>query len=142
VSFGFITRRLRKLNWLRPPPDPRAVLGRRGERIAARYLRRRRHDILARNFQSPAGEVDLICADGAELVFVEVKSRADFLSIEQDAAAQAEQWLRILRSAQFFAARYRTPDRPMRFDLVTVEWPSRGRPKVDHFREAYRPWRR
>lgn len=142
MNFGFITKKLRKLNWLRPPPDPRQVLGRRGERIAARYLRRRRHDVLARNFQCPAGEVDLICADGAELVFVEVKSRADFLSIEHDAAAQTEQWERIFRSARFFAARYRTPNRPMRFDLVTVEWPARGRPTIEHFPDAYHPSQR
>ncbi|MBI4601734.1 MAG: YraN family protein, partial [Planctomycetes bacterium] len=48
-------------------------LGRRGERAAARHLRRQGLRILARNVREGRGEIDLVALDGATLVFVEVK---------------------------------------------------------------------
>ncbi|MBN1441092.1 MAG: YraN family protein [Planctomycetes bacterium] len=62
------------LDWLRRRRRG-AALGRRGERIAARYLRRRGMRILARNVRMSPGEIDLVALDGGSLVFVEVKSR-------------------------------------------------------------------
>ena len=48
--------------------------GRRGERHAARWLRRRGLRILARNVRTPAGEIDLLAREGSWLVVVEVKT--------------------------------------------------------------------
>ncbi|MBP5618294.1 MAG: YraN family protein, partial [Clostridia bacterium] len=50
--------------------------GERGEKLAARYLRRKGYRILERNFQTRFGEIDLIARKGDQLVFVEVKTRA------------------------------------------------------------------
>src|SRR5829696_5629567 len=58
--------------------DPRHRLGREGERLAARFLRKHGYKILYRNFRAPhGGEADLVCRDkGTDtLVFVEVKTR-------------------------------------------------------------------
>jgi len=114
-------------------------LGRRGERLAANFLRRKRHRVLVRNYRCPAGEVDLVCSDGRTLVFVEVKTRADFLAQEPNASATKDQWNRVCRAAQYFGDRFRTGPRPFRFDLVTVECPQRGAPRIDHFLDAFRP---
>jgi len=61
---------------------PTQALGRRGEDLAHRYLRRRGFVIVARNYRLSSGdaEADLIAWEGEALVFVEVKSResADF----------------------------------------------------------------
>lgn len=51
-------------------------MGRLGEGVAARFLRRRGLSILARNVRAGRGEVDLIAREGNTLVFVEVKSRS------------------------------------------------------------------
>ena len=59
-------------------------LGRRGEKLAAKALKRAGMKILARNYRCPAGEADLIALDrstrrqsGAEtIVFAEVKTRS------------------------------------------------------------------
>ena len=51
-------------------------LGARGEKLAARYLRRQGFKILYRNFRGRrGGEIDLVCRDRDTLVFVEVKTR-------------------------------------------------------------------
>ena len=49
-------------------------LGRLGEELAARALRRAGWRVLARRLRTPWAEVDLVAVDGAELVCVEVKA--------------------------------------------------------------------
>ena len=58
------------------PPDPRAALGRRGERAAAWFLRLRGYRILGRNLRFPHGEIDIVARRGGIVAFVEVRTRA------------------------------------------------------------------
>jgi len=51
------------------------ALGERGEKFAARYLRRQGYKILVRRFKGRGGEIDLVCRHKDWLVFVEVKTR-------------------------------------------------------------------
>ncbi len=50
-------------------------IGTLGEEIAAEFLKSIGYDIVERNFTVKGGEIDIIAADGATLVFVEVKTR-------------------------------------------------------------------
>ncbi|MCF7836738.1 YraN family protein [Candidatus Gracilibacteria bacterium] len=49
--------------------------GNDGEILAKKFLENRGLEILATNFHSKDGEVDLICRDGSKILFVEVKAR-------------------------------------------------------------------
>jgi putative endonuclease len=94
--------------------------------------------VLARNYQSPAGEIDLIFRFGPALVFVEVKTRSAFGPKDRRQAAELVQWSRIDHAARYFVARYRIQPCPMRFDLVTVEWTDAARrPCIEHVPGAY-----
>src|SRR3954471_2535231 len=55
--------------------DPRRSRGALGERIAADHLEHRGYRIVARNFRTRYGELDLVAADDRALVFCEVKTR-------------------------------------------------------------------
>jgi|SRR4051812_208536 putative endonuclease len=55
--------------------DPRRSLGERGERLAAEHLERAGYTILATNFRTRFGELDLVAVDHRCLVFCEVKTR-------------------------------------------------------------------
>ena len=59
----------------RAPVEDRAALGRWGEDLAARELRRRGYDVLERNQRVGRGEVDLVARQGETVVLVEVKTR-------------------------------------------------------------------
>ena len=88
------------------------MLGRRGEKIAADYLRRNGFRLLYKNFRSKrGGEIDLVCRDRHEntLVFVEVKTRTtDAFGPPHEGVTHAQQdriirgakeWLRLLDRA-------------------------------------------
>src|SRR3954454_22264863 len=55
--------------------DQRRKHGELGERIAEEHLQHRGYSIVARNFRTRHGELDLIAADSRSLVFWEVKTR-------------------------------------------------------------------
>jgi putative endonuclease len=56
--------------------QPKDVLGREGEQLAADFLTAAGLQILARNWRCEAGEIDIVALDAATLVIVEVKTRS------------------------------------------------------------------
>lgn len=60
--------------------DLRRIFGNKAEDLAAKFLREKGLKIIAKQYKSKFGEIDLIALDGGEVVFVEVKARrtADF----------------------------------------------------------------
>jgi putative endonuclease len=100
----------------------RVSLGNRGETIACAELQRRGYAIVARQFRTRAGEIDIIARDGMTLVFVEVRTRAS-----HDAGTAAESVTRrkrdqIGRMAAAYLGTHGTSPEPCRFDVVTVEF--------------------
>jgi putative endonuclease len=55
--------------------DPRTAFGLAGERAAEAELVRAGFRVVARNQRTRFGEIDLVCRDRDEYVFVEVKTR-------------------------------------------------------------------
>jgi putative endonuclease len=113
----------------------RQLLGDRGEREAARWLRRQGFRILARGYRTPRGEIDLIARDGDTLVFIEVKTRRHG---EPTEAVTEEKQRRLSLAAVQFLHRHRLLDQRSRFDVVAVVWPDASRaPTVEHYRNAF-----
>jgi putative endonuclease len=111
-------------------------LGRRGERAAARHLRRAGYRLLARNFRAAGAEIDLIAADGATIVFVEVKTRVGIASGRPEEAVDARKQERIRRAAEVYLGRHRAGDRPVRFDVIAIT--GRGfRRRLELFKDAF-----
>ncbi len=53
------------------------ILGKQGEKESERYLRKNNYEIIERNFNSKHGEIDIIAKEKNEMVFIEVKTRAN-----------------------------------------------------------------
>ena len=104
----------------------RQAQGREWERAALRYLKRRGLKKVEENFRCKGGEIDLIMRDGATLVFVEVRQRADVDHGGAAASITPAKIRRLVRAAEFYLLRFPvTP--PCRFDVVAfdgeqVEW--------------------
>jgi putative endonuclease len=99
------------------------LLGREGERVAARHLRRNGYKILYRNFRAPhGGEVDIVCRDKtcATLVFIEVKTRSSLAFGAPVEAVTREKQKLIARGALAWLELLGNPDILFRFDIVEV----------------------
>lgn len=88
---------------------------------------------MTRNYRCGVGELDLVTVDGDTIVFVEVKTRSSDSAQDLHEAVRHVQWVRIERAARQFLHERTTKDHPCRFDLVTVLWPARGSPTIEHF---------
>ncbi len=96
-------------------------LGRRGEALAAKYLRRIGFKVLYRNFRAPrGGEVDIVCRDGRELVFIEVKTRSTRDYGSPASAVDREKQALIARGALAWLRLLDNPDLVFRFDIMEV----------------------
>src|SRR5262245_31627517 len=107
---------------VRPP----LTLGQRGERAAARYLKRLGYRIVARGERPGAGrgELDLVAVDDRTVVFVEVKTRLSHEAGHPAEAVDREKQRRLSIAALAFLRRHGLLDYPARFDVVAVTWPT------------------
>src|SRR5579863_2188897 len=118
---------LSALDWLRHTRRRKTwtatqTMGRRGEDLAHRFLRRRGFVIVARNYRLDAGdgEADIIAREGESLVVVEVKTRETDAFGPPDRAIGEEKFRHMLRVAREYSSKTNTPWEHVRFDVVTV----------------------
>jgi putative endonuclease len=116
----------------------RRWFGSRSERAAARFLRRLGWRILARTHTGPHGEIDLIAADGACVVFVEVRSTGAAGAERPAESVDAAKQRRLTEAALDYLRRRRLLDHPARFDVLALSWPAERRePLIVHHRQAF-----
>ena len=85
-----------------PQDVHKKVLGKKGERLVAEYLKKQGCKILKKNFVTPFGEADLIVQDGEEIAFVEVKTRtSDYYGLPKESVTKDKQ-RRYLLIAKFY----------------------------------------
>ncbi len=116
------------------------MLGRRGEDLAARFLRREGFKILYRNFRARGGgEVDLVCRDRKlnTLVFLEVKTRTSTDFGRPADAVKADKRQLISRGALAWLRLLDNPDILFRFDIVEVLVGQNGEPQITLIRDAF-----
>jgi len=94
--------------------------GSEAEERAARFLAAQGLAIVARNYRTRMGEIDLIARDGPILVFVEVRLRASEACGGAAASIGPRKQQRIAAAAQQYLARL-AYEPPCRFDVVTLE---------------------
>ncbi len=109
-------------------PTARRHLGDAGERYAARLLEGRGHAIVARQWRCPAGELDLVTLDGAELVFVEVRTRRGDRFGTPEESIDGRKGARLLALGEHFLhAHPEHEGRIWRVDLVALVLDGAGR---------------
>ena len=94
--------------------------GERAEAIAGEFLERHGLAIVARNFRTRHGEIDLVARDGETLVFVEVRlrSREDFGGAGASVTAKKRERL-VAAALAYLAGLGREP--PCRFDAILLD---------------------
>ncbi|MBC8316434.1 MAG: YraN family protein [Desulfobulbaceae bacterium] len=98
----------------------RLSLGKKGEKEARVFLEKSGYKIVASNYRTRSGEIDLIARDREVLVFVEVKTRSNTMFGSALEAITPRKQRQISKVAAEYLARYGFTDSPARFDVVAV----------------------
>jgi putative endonuclease len=100
-------------------------LGTLGEKIACRQLKRAGYKIVAANYRSPLGEIDLIARKKGCLVFVEVKCRhGNDFGVPEEAVTAAKR-RKLIQVAEYYIQHESPKECDWRIDVVAVELDAR-----------------
>ena len=108
--------------------------GSSGERIAEEYLKKEGYDILARNFRTRLGEIDIVASKGEYLVFVEVKARkSEAYGFPSESVTYAKQRKISMVASQYIKLNM-SFGAAVRFDVIEV-YLTEGR--INHIENAF-----
>ena len=100
----------------------KSSLGREGETWAAEALEKKGMEILARNFRSRTGEIDIIAREADTIVFVEVKTWSHYGIEDLGLGINAKKQRRIIETAKYFLMEHREyKGMGVRFDVVFIK---------------------
>ena len=123
----------------RKPAAPKtAETGKAGERLAVRALKRAGYRVLATNWRTRGGEIDIVAEQNGTIVFVEVKTRRSDSFAAPELAVNSKKRRKLARAAWRFLERNSATERDCRFDIVSIlNEPESGRPKVEIIPNAF-----
>lgn len=110
-----------------------------GEALAAEYLQNKKYKIIASNYRSRYGEIDLIAVNKKSIVFVEVKLRrsAQFASAFEHVDVYKQN--RIRTTASIYLSQNQSELQP-RFDVIEIYAPDGVdtlKPRINHMEGAF-----
>jgi putative endonuclease len=112
-----------------PEPTQTQLVGDAGEDLACALLKRKGYRILGRNLELRFTEIDILAEapDRDTVVFVEVKTRtrredAEVESLAAELAVDDEKRVLLVRGARHLARANQWYRRPLRIDVVAVEY--------------------
>ncbi|MDD2717794.1 MAG: YraN family protein [Candidatus Wallbacteria bacterium] len=113
--------------------NSRKELGEHGEHRASEYIRELGFSLVAENFRSRFGEIDLIVSCGEQLVFVEVKTRKTAFGMDPGFLVNRAKQQRIKKTALYFIAIHpEYQNYNFRFDVINIiDW------KIEHLENAF-----
>ena len=107
--------------------------------MAAAFLEGLGYRIAARNFRLRAGEIDIVAWDGATLVFVEVKTKAQQQFGQPEEMVTRRKQLTLERVAMAYIQRGAHAGVDVRFDVIAVQMQPRRAADITHFPAAFSP---
>jgi putative endonuclease len=109
-------------------------VGRRGEDLAHRHLRRNGFTVVALNWRPPqgGGEIDIVAREDDLLVFVEVKSRTSGEWSAPERAINTDKIHALRRAARDYTRRAGADDSRIRFDAILITGT-----QLEHLRDAF-----
>jgi putative endonuclease len=118
--------------------NDRQKLGKKGEDLAVDFLRKKKYEILDRNWRYSRSELDIIAKFDSKLVFVEVKAkRSDaYLPPEMNVGPQKRRTIIDAANRYMEAFNY---EGEIRFDIISVLIHGKAGHTVTHFEDAFFP---
>lgn len=113
------------------------ALGKKGEKIAVDYLKKKGYRIVERGYRLFRGELDIIAYDQETLVFAEVKTRAGTEFGHPEEAVTPAKQNQIKRIAQGYLMERGLGDPNCRFDVLAILINGDDNAVITHFEDAF-----
>lgn len=110
--------------------------GRKSERLAAEFLKRKGYHIIETNYRSEMGEIDIIAKDKGTIVFVEVKARNTSRFGSPKGAVTPAKQRKISMAALNYLKRSGQTEASARFDVVAIDTAS-GKMNIEVVKNAF-----
>lgn len=96
--------------------------GTAGEEYAASVLEKEGYSIIAKNYRSKSGEIDIVAVDGESIVFIEVKSWRVYQLDDLAYVIGREKRRRIIETSMVFLSKHREySNYAVRYDVVFLD---------------------
>ncbi len=112
-------------------------LGRLGEDIAQKYLRKKKFRVVSKGYRLYRGEIDLIAYEGKTLVFVEVKTRSQGALGFPEESVDRQKQRQIRKIAEGYLALNNLDEVECRFDVVSLIFNENGTYSLSHYKDAF-----
>lgn len=120
-------------------PGPRREkkeLGKKGEELAMRFLKKKGYRILQRNYVCKLGEMDIIAKEKDTLAFIEVKTRTSTTFGPPQLAVNPAKQMQLSKVALNFLKEKRLEDLKARFDVIAILIGSKGE-EIELIKDAF-----
>jgi putative endonuclease len=112
------------------------ALGIEGEDLAVKFLKKIGYRIVAKNYKTQIGEIDIIARDGDITVFIEVKTRtSDSFGYPFEAVHSGKR--QKLRNLALLYLKSQGKELPVRFDVLSILCAEDGKKEIEHIRDAF-----
>jgi putative endonuclease len=102
------------------PRREKKELGKRGEEVALRFLKKKGYRIIEKNYACKMGEMDIIAKEKDTLVFIEVKTRTSALFGPPQLAVNFSKQRQLSKVALNYLKENRLEEAKARFDVVAI----------------------
>ncbi|MFH1563012.1 MAG: YraN family protein [Nitrospirota bacterium] len=117
--------------------NKRIELGKAGEALALKYLRRHGYKIIEQNYKTRSGEIDIIAKNKDVLAFIEVKTRKSLEYGLPQEAVDIRKQRQISKVALEYLARMNGQEIDCRFDIVAITWLKNQKPQIELLKDAF-----
>jgi len=112
------------------------ALGIEGEDLAVKFLKKIGYRIVAKNYKTQIGEIDIIAKDGDTTVFIEVKTRTnDSFGYPFEAVHSGKR--QKLKNLALLYLKKQGKELPVRFDVLSILCAEDGKKEIEHIRDAF-----
>lgn len=113
--------------------EQKKALGQWGEELAARFLEKNGYTLLARNFHTAHGEIDIVANKQEVLTFVEVKTRSSHAFAYPEDSVTRRKQAALLSAAEDYLQAHPESSESWQFDVIAIERKAGGEPEIVHF---------
>jgi putative endonuclease len=114
----------------------RIELGKIGEKLALKHLKRHGYKILEQNYKSRYGEIDIIAKNKGVLAFIEVRTRKSMEFMRPEESVNIRKQRQITKVALDYLSTRNMQDTDCRFDVVAITFDDK-KPKIELIKNAF-----